>query len=112
MAIVKSIPVKKFINGEILEISEHTLVNDPSYTTSGEYTVVIDDSIDYSEIFLDHQTTTHIVIKALTNVKIIPIKGKIDRDWDDILIGKGACVELKYILHNWYIISSDGLKIS
>lgn len=112
MAVVKSIPVKKFMNGEIVEVSEHTFVSDPTYTTTGEYATIIDD-VEFCEITLDHTNTTHIVIKSLTNAKILPMEGKkIDRLWDDIVIGKGACVELKYILHNWYILSSDGLKTS
>jgi hypothetical protein len=37
--------------------------------------------------------------------------GRIDEDWDEIHIGKGACVELQNIQGLWYVLSSDGLKL-
>ena len=32
-------------------------------------------------------------------------------DWDEISIGKGACVELQNVNGVWYILSSDGIKM-
>jgi hypothetical protein len=60
---------------------------------------------------LDSTTTTYIKIKALTNVIIIPFIGKIDEEYDEILINKGACVEFYNVEGNWYILSSDGIKL-
>jgi hypothetical protein len=50
--------------------------------------------------------------KALTNVLILTSAGKIDEEFDEILISKGACVEFVFSSGNWYIMSSDGLKQS
>ena len=38
--------------------------------------------------------------------------GKIDDEYDEILIDRGACVEFAYVAGGWYILSSDGLKMS
>jgi hypothetical protein len=48
----------------------------------------------------------------MTKVLIIPDIGKIDEEYDEILIDKGACVEFRFCAGVWYIISSDGLKMS
>ena len=109
MAIVKSIPTNRYINGNLVKNSESTVVSESEYTTNGEYTIVVK-SVEHCKLILDHANTTHCVIKALTDVTLIPIEGLIDEEWDDIELSKGACVELKHILHNWYILSSDGLK--
>ena len=37
--------------------------------------------------------------------------GQIDEQYDEILIDKGSCVEFFRVDGNWYIISSDGLKL-
>jgi hypothetical protein len=34
-----------------------------------------------------------------------------DEEWDEIALDKGSCVEFIFINQNWYILSSDGLKI-
>jgi hypothetical protein len=60
---------------------------------------------------LDQNTTEHVVIKTLTKVLILPMMGQIDEQYDEILIDKGACVEFFRVDGNWYIISSDGLKL-
>ena len=48
----------------------------------------------------------------MTKVLIIPDMGKIDEEYDEILIDKGACVEFRFCAGTWYIMSSDGLKQS
>jgi hypothetical protein len=60
---------------------------------------------------LDSNTTEHIIIKALTKVFIRPSSGKIDEYYDEIFIDWGACVEFYMLENNWYIVSSDGLKL-
>ena len=50
-------------------------------------------------------------IKSLTNVTISCTENKIDEEYEEIVIGKGACVEFYLLENNWYIVSSDGLKL-
>jgi len=45
-------------------------------------------------------------------VIIIPDNNSIDEEYDEINIEKGACVEFRLVMNNWYIMSSDGLKLS
>ena len=37
---------------------------------------------------------------------------KIDEEFDEIEMGRGACVEFRFCGNSWYILSSDGLKQS
>ena len=111
MAIIKSIPSKKIINGLVIETSEVAVVNEFTYTTNGESCIVIK-SVHYSTLILDSTTTDHVVIKAMVPVIIKPIKGKIDEEYDEIELDKFSCVEFRFVGGNWYILSSDGLKQS
>ena len=111
MAIIRSTPSERIINGQVIISSENALVSETQFRTKGEGTVVIKD-VEFSKVILDHSSTDHIVIKALTKVLILPSSGRIDEEFDEILIDKGACVEFKFISGNWYILSSDGLKQS
>jgi hypothetical protein len=86
------------------------IVTDNYYKTNGESVIVVKD-ITESTIELDSTTTDRIKIKTLTNCTLIPDVGQIDEDWDEISVGRGACVELQYIGGTWYILSSDGLKM-
>ena len=110
MAIIKSIPSEKIINGIQVKTSELVVINEPKYTTNGEYAIVVK-NIENCTIILDSLTTDRIKIKALTTVLIIPDKNKIDEHWDEIQIEKGSCIELVFVYHNWYILSSDGIKL-
>lgn len=85
-------------------------VETPEYRTKGESIIIVRNT-PTSKIVLDSTTNTYIKIKALTNVVIIPLIGRIDEEYDEILINKGACVEFFNIMGNWYILSSDGLKL-
>jgi hypothetical protein len=82
----------------------------PEHRTNGEEFILVKD-VDYCKILLDQNTTEHIVIKTLTKVLILPMMGQIDEQYDEILIDKGAAVEFFRVDGNWYIISSDGLKL-
>jgi len=82
----------------------------PEHRTNGEEFILVKD-VDYCKVVLDQNTTEHIVIKTLTKVLILPMMGQIDEQYDEILINKGACVEFFRVDGNWYIISSDGLKL-
>ena len=111
MAIIKSIPSRRIINGAVINTSELSVVSELDYRTNGEFCVVVK-GVPESYVVLDSRTTDHVVIKALTLVTIRPDLGKIDEEYDEIVLDKFACVEFQYVSGNWYILSSDGLKQS
>lgn len=111
MAILKTIPSKRIINGLVLETSEISVVSEREYSTNGESCIVVRNVIE-STIILDSKTTDHVVVKAMTKITIRPDKGKIDEDYDEIVADKYACIEFRFCAGNWYILSSDGLKQS
>lgn len=110
MAIVRSIPVERIINGHSVLSSQRAIVSDPQFRTRGEEYVVVK-LVDNCKITLDHATTDNVKIKALTKILILPSTGRIDEEFDEIILDKGACVEFVFISGNWYIMSSDGLKM-
>lgn len=79
------------------------------YFTNGENIILIRD-IDDCDITLNQDTTNHIIIKCLANATLRPSRGLIDDYYEEIIMKKGACVELIVIGDNWYVLSSDGLK--
>jgi len=87
------------------------IVNVPTYTTNGEYLLIIKD-VDKCEITLDGETTESVKIKVLTKTIILPKNSLIDEQYEEIEIDNGACVELEYYMGGWYIISSDGMKLN
>jgi hypothetical protein len=111
MAIIRTIPSTRLINGEILETSEISIVSESEYRTNGEECVVIRNVLE-STVILDSRTTDHVVIKSMTRLTIKPDKGRIDEDYDEIVADKYACIEFRFCAGNWYILSSDGLKQS
>ena len=48
----------------------------------------------------------------MTKVSLKPKVGHIDEYYEELLIEKGACVEMEYFGNSWYILSSDGLKLN
>jgi hypothetical protein len=111
MAIVKTIPSRKIINGFVVDTSEISIVSEKEYITSGESCIVIK-GVSESTVTLDSNTTDHIVVKSMTRLTIKPDIGKIDEDYDEIVADKYACIEFRFMGGNWYILSSDGLKQS
>lgn len=111
MAIIKSIPSKKIINGLVIETSEVAVVNESTYTTNGESCIVIK-GVHSSTLTLDSVTTDHIVVKAMAPVIVRTTNGKIDEEYDEIELDKFSCVEFRFVGGHWYILSSDGLKQS
>jgi hypothetical protein len=92
---------------------EHELtriVTSSTYLTNGEEFIVIKGTPE-CRVTLNSKTTEHVIIKALTKVTIAPDNGAIDEDWNEVDIDRGACVEFYYISGNWYIGSSDGIKM-
>jgi len=109
MAIIRSVPSIRVINGLQVRTSEVAVVSEPNYDTNGESTLIVR-KIPFCKILLNSRTTDNIIIKAMTNVLILPDKNRIDEEWDEISISKGACVEFRYAGDHWYIMSSDGMK--
>jgi hypothetical protein len=111
MAIIRTIPSTRLINGEILETSEISIVSEIEYRTNGEACVIVR-NVQESTVILDSKTTDHVVVKSMTLLTIRPDVGKIDEDYDEIVADKYSCIELRFCGGNWYILSSDGLKNS
>jgi len=109
MAIVKTIPSRRIINGMAIDTSEVSMVSELDYRTNGEECIIVR-GIPFSVIILDSRTTDHVVIKSMTHLTIKPDVGKIDEDYDELVMDRFACVEFRYVGGNWYILSSDGLK--
>jgi len=109
MAIIKTIPSRKIINGFVVDTSEISIVSETDYTTNGESCIVIK-GVSESTVILNSTTTDHIVVKSMTRLTIKPDIGKIDEDYDEIVADKYACIEFRFMGGSWYILSSDGLK--
>ena len=109
MSIIKSEPIDKIMRGTLIRTSDLVISSEPFYETNGENFLILRD-IDSCKIKLNSSTTDHITIKALTRVLIIPDINRIDEEYDEIMIDKGACVEFYFGFGSWYIVSSDGLK--
>jgi hypothetical protein len=111
MAIIKTVPVRKFINGQQIETSEITLVSELDYRTNGEDCCIVR-GVPESFVTLDSRTSDHITVKAMTRLTVRPDIGKIDEEYDEIVADKFACIEFRFVGGHWYILSSDGLKQS
>ena len=111
MAIVRTIPTQRIINGLLIETSEVSIISETEYQTNGESCIVVR-NVSQSTITLNSKTTDHIVVKAMVPITVKPDVGKIDEDYDEIVMDRYACVEFRFAAGNWYILSSDGLKQS
>lgn len=111
MAIVKSIPSVRIINGVRIQTSEVALVSESSYTIQGEACVVVRGVSD-SILTLNSNTSDHVVVKSMTKLLVVPDVGLIDEEFDEVELDRFACVEFRFVRGNWYILSSDGLKQS
>jgi hypothetical protein len=111
MAIIKSISSKRIIRGEVINASEISVVSESTYKTNGENCIIVR-GVAQSVVILDSKTTDHVVVKSMINLTILPDVGKIDEEYDEVVVDKFACIEFRFIGGNWYILSSDGLKQS
>jgi hypothetical protein len=91
------------------EISK--VITTPNYITDEE-TILIVKNVEECELTLNSKKNNKIIIKSLTTVLVKSDVGQIDEDWDELLLEKGACVQFQFVDGNWYITSSDGLKMS
>ena len=114
MSINQGKPLRKTIlrgNRSIfIETYDTCVVSENSYITRGEELLIIRD-VDYCLVTLDSSTTEKITIKTLVDLAIIPDVNKIDDDWDEIKLKRGACIQFQFVSGVWYILSSDGIKI-
>jgi len=114
MSIIKNKPVRKTVikgnQSYSFESFDIVINSNETYITNGETLLIVRDVVQ-SKVKLDSTTTERIKIKTLTNCVIIPDIGRIDEDWDEISVGRGACVELQNVNGVWYILSSDGIKM-
>jgi hypothetical protein len=99
----------KIIVETVKEISK--VITTPNYITDEE-TILIVKNVGECEITLNSKKNNKIVIKSLTTVLVKSDVGQIDEDWDELLLEKGACVQFQFVDGNWYITSSDGLKMT
>ena len=99
----------KIIVETVKEISK--VITTPNYITDEE-TILIVKNVKECEIILNSKKNNKIVIKSLTTVLVKSDVGQIDEDWDELLLEKGACVQFQFVEGNWYITSSDGLKMT
>jgi hypothetical protein len=109
MGIIRTVPTRKIINGHEVQTSEVAIVAEEFYVTKGEDIIIVRE-IPFCKIKLDSTTTDSVKIKSLSQTLILPDKGKIDEDWDELSINKGSCVEFRFAGGHWYIMSSDGIK--
>lgn len=86
------------------------VISTPNYKVSNE-TLLIVRGTNESTITLNSVDNHMIIVKSLTTVLVKPDIGKIDEEWDELMMEKGSCVQLFFVDDNWYILSSDGLKI-
>ena len=91
--------------------ADYKIVSEPNYTANGEK-LIIAKNLDETIIVLDSTKNQKITVKVLTNVTIRPDMNKIDEEWDELQLDWGACVQFQFVEGNWYILSSDGLKMS
>jgi hypothetical protein len=90
---------------------DYRIVSEPNYNSNGEK-LIIAKNINETIITLDSTKNSKITVKVLTNVRVLPDIGKIDEEWDELQLDWGACVQFQFVEGNWYILSSDGLKMS
>ena len=100
--------VKRTIVRTSLPDQRRTLVSDLDIITTSEESLVI--AKNNCKIKLNSQLGDSIIVKVLNGALIIPDLGRIDEEWDEIILEKGACVDFRFVEGNWYILSSDGLK--
>lgn len=91
-------------------VSLNSIVKEPHYSSNGEELSIVKD-VEFCEFLLNSEKNYKITIKTLTNCKVVPDQNKIDEEWDEILLSKGACVSFQVVENVWYILSSDGLKL-
>lgn len=113
---MKSTLVKKKFGEKIYRVEQPNnrvikIITQSDYETNGESVLIVKET-PLCSLVLNQMTTTSVIIKAMTKVSLKPKVGHIDEYYEELLIEKGACVEMEYFENSWYILSSDGLKLN
>lgn len=111
MAIIKSIPTKKIIHGNVVDTTSLSIVSELEYVTNGEDCLIIR-GIPNCTVHLNSKTTDHITIKSMSSVLVKVDTGLIDEEYEEIFMDRLVTIEFRFAGGNWYILSSDGLKQS
>ena len=91
-------------------IEDIPIIITENYTTkTTRYIIAKKDDIT---ITLDDTNFKRFYIKSMGEITIIPTKGLIDEEWEEISMGPQSSIELIAHEGNWYVLSSDGLKNS
>jgi hypothetical protein len=108
------IPKRKIITrSEQIEpqiIVDYVIVSESNYSSNGEKLIIIKD-VEQSTITLNSLKNQKVTIKVLTNAIIKPDLNKIDEEWDELHLDRGACVQFQFVGGSWLILNSDGLKM-
>lgn len=111
---MKSTLVKKKIGyktyREVIQERKVKIITEPEYETEGESVLIVKET-PLCNLTLNSLTTSSIKIKAMTRVLIVPKNSTIDDLYEEMVIEKGACVELEFFENSWFILSSDGVKL-
>lgn len=103
------VPIQ-IVNDNVESKVTDKIISELNYKT-GDESLLIVRNVEQSEITLNSQINSKITIKSLTSVIVKSDVGSIDEEWDELLLEKGACVQFQFVEGNWYILSSDGLKM-
>ena len=108
--------LKKHTNNSVYSETMSSLQEDKVKIVNKDYTT---ENIRYLiskdgpvRITLDNTKTNRFNIKSMTETTLVPHKGLIDENWDELQMGPQSSVEVICSDDTWYILSSDGLKDS
>ncbi len=117
----------KLLNIALLSVLKNDLGNKPKLSSEEETTenipIVVTENYTTSKtryiiaknkltITLDNKNLKRFYIKSMSEIKIKPVIGKIDEEWEEIVMGPQSSIEVLCEGTQWYILSSDGLKNS
>jgi hypothetical protein len=93
----------------IVKVDDKVIPQPKEEKFSEEIFIVVRDPENF-EIVLDSTKNIFVLVKSLTKTLIKPDVNKIDDEWDELHLEKGACVHLQFVEDTWLITSSDGIK--
>lgn len=110
IGILKNGVSPKLITEKISEsIDDTPIIITEDYTTNSTRYIIAKKDLT---ITLNDSELKRFYIKSMSNISVIPSKGLIDEDWEEISMGPQSSVELISHEGGWYVLSSDGLKNS
>jgi len=97
------------MNPTVVVVDNKVIPQPKEQRLSEEIFIVVRDP-ENSEVILDSTKNIYVLVKSLTKTLIKPDVNKIDDEWDELHLEKGACVHLQFVEDTWLITSSDGIK--